>query len=122
MFKDGEFTISLFSISVISGIVKFTFFSLSFSTGGGSFEFFGVFSKSSFLVNKGGFNFNEFGFVLGKLLFGSFSKSGDLDHKVIEIDLSLCFGFKVGVEEFGEINLKVFEKTDASGKSITIKR
>jgi len=44
-----------------------------------------------------------------------------LDHEVIEIDLSLSFSFKVGVEEFREINLKVFKKADASGKSITVK-
>lgn len=45
-------------VSVVGSIVKMAFFSLGSSTSGSGGKFFGVFSESSLLVNKSGFNFN----------------------------------------------------------------
>jgi len=58
LFQDGEFSVSLVGVSVVGSIVKMAFFSLGSSTSGSGGKFFGVFSESSLLVNKSGFNFN----------------------------------------------------------------
>jgi len=105
LFEDIKFLISLVSISVISGIISVTFIYFSGETSGGRFEFLFVFGKSSLLVFKGGFNFSEGNSVLSEFSFGSFSHFSNLNHEVIEINLSLDFIFNIVIKEYGEINL-----------------
>lgn len=57
LFKNVEFGISLFSISVICSIISITFSNFSGKTFSGRLEFLFVFSESSLLVFEGRFNF-----------------------------------------------------------------
>ena len=120
LFEDVEFSRSLGRISLVVGVIKFAFSGLGGESVRSVRKFFLVFSESSLLVNKGGFDFNEFSSVSSKLGFGFFSEVSNGDHEVIKIDLSLDLSFHIIIEESGEIDLELFEETDAFVEGGTI--
>jgi hypothetical protein len=122
LFEDFEFSRSLVGVSVVVGIVKFALLGLGGESVSGVRELLLVLSKSSSLVGEGGGDFSKFGSISGKLSFGLRSEVSDGDHQVIEVNLGLDLSFDIFVEESGEINLELFEETDALGKGGTVKR
>jgi len=122
LFKDVEFSRSLFSVSSVVSIVEFTFGGLGGKSVRSVLEFLLVLSESSSLVLESTFNFSELSSVSGKLLFGGLSEGSNFDHEVIEVNLSLDLSLDIVVKESGEINLELFEETDALVKGSTVKR
>jgi len=59
-------------------------------------------------VDKSSFNFLKFGSVFLKFLFGGFSESSDLSHKVVEVNSSLDFSSYIIFKELSEIDLEFF--------------
>jgi hypothetical protein len=106
---------------LIVGIIKIAFNNLGFKSSGGTLKFLFVFLQSSSLVNKRSLGFSKFLGVVGKFLLGDLSHFGNLDHVVVEVNLGLDLSFKVLFKESSEVDLEVFKKSNASGKSISIK-
>jgi len=121
LIEDLEFGRSLAGVSVVVSIVEFALSGLGGKSVRSVGEFLLVLSKSSLLVLEGSLDFSELSFVSGKLGLGLSSKVSDLDHKVIEVDLSLDLSLNILIEEGGEIDLELLEETDALGKGGTIK-
>ena len=121
LLEDVEFSRSLGSVSLIVLVVEFTFGGLGGESSSSVLELLLVLLKSSLLVDEGSVDFFEFSSVSGKLSFGGLSESSNFDHEVVKINLSLDFSFDVITEEGGEIDLELFEETDALVESGTIK-
>lgn len=111
----------MLGVSVVVGVIEVALLGLGGEAVSGVLELLLVLLKSSSLVLKGSGDLNEFGVIGGKLGLGLRSEVGDLDHEVIEVNLSLDLGFNVFVKESGEINLELLEETDASVEGFTVK-
>jgi hypothetical protein len=121
LFEDVEFSTSLSGVSSVVGVIESAFLLFGGESLRSVLKFLFVLLESSSLVGESGNNLSELSSVSGKFGLGLFSELGDLDHQVVEVDLSLDFGFNVFIEEGGEIDLELFEEADALGKGGTVK-
>ena len=110
MLEDIEFSTSLFGISSVVGVIEFTFGGLGGESVRSVLELLLVLSKSSLLVGEGGFDFSELGSISGKLGLGLGSEVSNLDHEVIEVNLSLDLSLNIVIKESGEIDLELLEE------------
>ena len=119
--EDLEFSGSLVGVSLVVSIVELALLGLGVETVSGVLKLLLVLLESSLLVREGTLNFSELGSVSGKLGLGLRSEVGDLDHEVVEVNLSLDLSLNIFIKEGGEVNLELLEETDALGKGGTIK-